>query len=506
MFKKLFAILFVVVLGAAGTPSAYAGKADDTLNFAFIEELKTLDNYYSTDRVTIVMGRLLYDSLLYRDPKTFQYKPLLATSYKFLGPKTIEFELRQGVKYHNGKEFDADDVVYTFNWVANPDHGVKTQRNVNWIERAEKLGKYRVRLFTKKPFPAALEFLAGPLPIYPNQCYAKAGPQGMGAKLVGTGPYKAKEVVFGRKLVLVRNYDYFDGSPKGKPSISKIVQHSIPDLNTQMAGLMAGRLDWIWKVPADQAERMVKMPKITVKNGQTMRVGYLQFDAANRRGKNSPVTKLKVRQAIAHAIDRQAIVDKLVRGASQVLHSTCFPTQFGCTDDVVKYEYDPEKARKLLAEAGYPKGCEIDFYGYRNRSWVEAMMSYLNAVGIKTKLYWMKYTACRDKVRAGKVDLNYMTWGSYSINDTSAWTGNFFKGGSDDTALDSELKKWLETADTSIDPDVRKKYYRKALRRIAEQVYILPMWSYNYNYAFTKDLDFTPHPDEIPRFVNSKWK
>ncbi len=156
--KVLYVLMAAALVIITFIPTAHAGKADDTLNFAFKEELKSMDNYFTTDRVTIVMGRLIFDSLLYRDPETFEYKPLLATSYKFVDDRTMEFELRRGVKYHNGEEFDADDVVYTFNFVSDPVNKVKTQRNVNWIERAEKLGKYKVRLITKKPFPAAIFF------------------------------------------------------------------------------------------------------------------------------------------------------------------------------------------------------------------------------------------------------------------------------------------------------------------------------------------------------------
>jgi peptide/nickel transport system substrate-binding protein len=119
---------------------------------------------------------------------------------------------------------------------------------------------------------------------------------------------------------------------------------------------MSGRADWIWRVPQDQAEKMAKMPKITVDNSDTMRVFFLQFDAVNKKGRNSPVNKLKVRQAISHAIDKATIQKTLVKGASRIIHSACYPSQFGCTDDVLKYEYDPAKAKKLLAEAGYPNG------------------------------------------------------------------------------------------------------------------------------------------------------
>jgi len=338
MKKRFFSlgavILLVLVLLA---PSARAGKANDTLNILHNIELSSVDNYFNTDRLGVVLCHLIWDSLLYRDFKTGEYKPNLATSWKWVDNRTLEFELREGVKFHNGDAFDADDVVYTLNWVSDPKNGVKTQNNVNWIEKCEKLGKYKVRIKTKKNFPAAPEYIAGVMAIYPHQYYAKVGPEGMGLKPVGTGPYKGVEVVPGKSITLAKNEGYFAGSPKGKPSIGKLHIRFIGEVNTQIAELMSGRADWLWRVPQDQAEKLAKMPKISVETADTMRVFFLQFDAANKKGRNSPLNKVKVRQAIAHAIDRPTIQKTLVKGASQLLHSACYPSQFGCTDDVVRY-------------------------------------------------------------------------------------------------------------------------------------------------------------------------
>jgi peptide/nickel transport system substrate-binding protein len=315
---------------------ALAGKADDTLNIAFDRELESLDSYINTAREGILISRMVWDGLLYRDPQTNEYTGNLATSYQWIDDVTMEFELRQGVTFHNGEPFDADDVVYTVNWTADPASGATTQQNVNWMKSAEKLDQYKVRLHLKEPFPAALEFLSGPVVIYPNEYYAEVGPKGMGVKPIGTGPYKLTEVEVGKRYVLVKNDDYYDGSPKGKPSIGNIVVRTIPELNTQIAETMAGQLDWIWKVPADQAERLDQMGRFTVKNSQTMRIGYLAMDAAGRSGEN-PFQNEKVRQAVSYAIDRQGIVDALVKGESQVVHSACFPSQFGCSEAVMKY-------------------------------------------------------------------------------------------------------------------------------------------------------------------------
>ena len=130
----------------------WAGKADDTLNFAWSKELETMDRYYNTAREGMIVSRMICDDLIYRDPVTFEYKPLLAKSFTWIDNVTMEFELRKGITFHNGEKFDADDVVYTLNFMSNPENKVLVQRNVKWIKNVEKLGPYKVRINLKKPF------------------------------------------------------------------------------------------------------------------------------------------------------------------------------------------------------------------------------------------------------------------------------------------------------------------------------------------------------------------
>ena len=485
---------------------AQAGKSNDTLNIALSKAIENYDQYFNTAREGIVFARQVWDTLLDRDPRSGEYKPLLAKSFRWIDPLTLEFQLREDVVFHDGAKFGADDVAFTLNFVSDPANKVLTQENVSWIKTVEKTGPYAVLIHLKAPFPAALEYLAGPLPIYPHEYYAKAGPQGMSRQPVGSGPYKVTAAEPGKSFTLVKNEAYFKESPKGQPRIGKIVERTIPEVPTQVAEILTGQMDWLWTVPADQAEKLRQMPNLTVKSAETMRIGYIGFDAAGRAG-DTPMKNRKVREAIAHAVDRESMVKNLVRGESHVVDAACFRSQFGCTEDGVKrYDYDPALAKKLLAEAGYPDGFDIDIYGYRERPWIEAIIGYLRAVGVRAKLSYLEYAALRDKNWAGATPLFYMTWGSNSVNDVSAIIGNFFKGSPDDFARDETLKKLIETGDTSVDPEVRKTNYKQALQRIADEVYWVPMFSYVSNYAFTSDLEFTPDADEVPRFYGAHWK
>lgn len=504
-FKNIFVMVLVLIVGLAWVLPAFADKSSNTLNFAWTKELETLDRYYNTAREGMIVSRHVYDDLIYRDPQTWEYKPLLATSWKWIDPTTMELELRKGVVFHNGEKFDADDVVYTLNFVSDPENKVLVQRNVNWIKKAEKLSDYKVRILLHKPFPAALEYLAGNVPIYPNEYYAKVGPQGFGLKPVGTGPYKVVKVEQGKRIVFEKNADYFKDSPKGQPAIDRIIQRTIPEMTTMVAELMTGGLDWIYMVPTDQAEKLEKVPSLNVVRAETMRIGFLQMDATGRTG-DTPLKDVRVRKAICYAVDREAIARNLVGGQSRVVHAACYPSQFGCIDNVTKYEYDPARARKLLAEAGYANGFEIDFYGYRDRPYGEAITGYLREVGIKANMKWLKYSALRDATKADKVALVMNTWGSYGVNDISNITGQHFRMEYNDFARDQEVTDWLDEGDNSIDEAKRREVYAKALKRIADQAYWLPLFSWVANYAFDKDLDFTPYPDAVPRFFLTAWK
>lgn len=162
--------------GLAAQP-ALAGKKDDTLRMAYDQAPESVDPYFNNVRIGVIIAANVWDTLLYRDPVTNEYKGQLAKSWKQIDDKTMEFELREGVKFHNGEEFDADSVVYTLNYVADPKNKAVTQQNVSWIDKVEKIDKYKVRLTTKEPFLAPRNTCPPPPPSTPPSTTRKSAPR-----------------------------------------------------------------------------------------------------------------------------------------------------------------------------------------------------------------------------------------------------------------------------------------------------------------------------------------
>ncbi len=504
-------VVITFFLCALSASSAFAGKSDNSLVWAAQKEITALDPYFDTSREVLVISMHIHDGLVYWDPNTNQYHPLLSTKWKWIDNTTLEFDLRQGVVFHDGSSFGPEDVVYTINFISNEESGVLNYGDIKWLKSAERVDKDTVRIYLDEPFPAALAYLALTLPILPDKHFDAAPDKAGGKKAYGavapngTGPYKVTSFKPGDRLEMVLNSNYMTGGPKGKPSIEKLVFRTIADESTQIAELMTGGIDWIWGISEDQAAGLRQAPNLTVMNAPTMRVSYLTFDVKGRCGSDA-FTKRTVRRAFGHAVNRSAIANSFMGPNSSVIDAACHPSQFGCISDVYAFDYDPQKAKALLTKAGYPDGFSFDIYGYRQREVTEAIIGDLAKVGLKAKLRSMKYSALRDLIREGKVGVANMTWGSSSIPDISAITSYFFGGGPDDPASDAEVIKALREGDMSTDSTVRKAAYSRGLKKIAQEAYWIPLFTYTKNYIFSADLVFNPTPDEYPRFFSARWK
>ena len=495
----------VLAAGLAGGP-AHAQKSADTLRVTWRTQVTNVDPYYNPLRNGLVLALHVWDGLVYRDPATFQIKGLLARSYRWVNDTTLEFELRPDVKFHNGDPLTADDVVYTVNTVTT-DPNISVPSNYQYLAGAERIDDTHVRLRLKRVFPAAIEYIAMVLPIWPKAYREKVGPEGYSHAPVGSGPYRITRTEGTDEIDLERYDDYYVDSPKGKPAIKNVVIHQDPVSGRDLADLLNGRVDWIWQFSPDLSDTISRVPTLQALRAESMRIGYISLDAAGRTGKGNPLTNLKVRQAIFHAIDRGSMARQIMQGGSRPLDTPCFPTQFGCDGTAaVRYDYDPGKAKQLLADAGYPDGFDTELVTYELPALANAMQDYLKAVGINARLTIMQTAPEVQRAKAGKNPMDAGDWGSYSINDVSAVLPYFFTGGEADYARDPEVQKLVEAGGATIDPDERRKNYSDAIRLITERALWVPLYTYSITYGFSRELNFKPSQDEIPRFYLSSWK
>lgn len=502
--------LISVVLAGFLPVSASAGKEDNTLVVAFEKPLTTVDRLYSIQREGLILSRLTDDGLFYVNPDTLEFEPLAAESYEWVNETTLDVTVRDDVFFHDGSRMTADDVVYTFEWVLDDDSDTSRGPVIqSWLESVEKVGPDTVRFNLHLPYPMALRDMAISIPVRKQGTYDGTDGVDNAAEdrpLNGIGPYRIKEFSAGREIVIERFENYYQASPKANPAIETMVFRVIPDQGTQQAELLSGGIDMMMGVPPDVADNISHLPGVERKEGNDIRIGYITLDAAGYSDPDSPFTNLKVRQAVNHAINREEITRYLVRGSAEVVPYACHPRQFGCNADGPTYPYNPEKARQLLAEAGYPDGFSFKLWAYREKIIAEAVVNDLKAVGLDVDLRFVKLNVFA-KVRNDKdMEAFFASYGSGGTADASASTGvHFALNSARNYTGDEALAQTVLAAERTIDPDKRKRLYRQALNRIAEQAYWVPMFSYSQNYLLSPGLEFPVPKDGVPRFWQASW-
>lgn len=505
IFLKTIAFSLLVVF--AWYPTAQAGRDTDTLEVAFPRDVTTVDGMYTSRRENDILGLLTDDALFYVDPKKLKAVPLAARSYELIGDRILNITIRDDIYFHDGSLMTVDDVIYTINWAK--DRKSKSRQRIRlskWIKSVKKTGPDRLQIMMHHPYPLALYDLSYYVKLRKSGHYEKSK-YAPGPILNGTGPYKIVEFEPARTLILTRFDKYRTDGPKGSPEIQNISIRAISDWATQAAEILSGGIQWTFQMPTDIAEDLGSDPRAQLITGPSLRVGFLTMDVVGKTESGAPLRHLKVRQAINHAIDRQAIVDHLIRGSSKVVYSACHPFQFGCVTDVVKYEYDPEKAKRLLAEAGYPDGFTIPLWAARERPVMEVIQHQLGKVGIDVDLRFVMGSALGRALKRGQLSMFYNTWGSFSIPDAGAigpehWAKESFRNLSSDPIIE----RAMELATENYDKEVRMLSFHQAFDRIAEQAYWVPMFAYTMNYVVTPDVDYSPSRDGMQRLFEVKWK
>lgn len=496
---KRIAVLLVLCGGVA-----HAQRAQNALTWGFETEIETLDPYATAKGTVQLVIRNVLENLVVRDASGAA-RPALATSWKQLNDTTIEFTLRQGVTFHNGQPFDADDVVYSVTYVKKPESKISSQGDYGFIARAEKTGPFKVNLILSAPTPSAIDRLTQTLYIVPRVAHAAMTPAQFGAKPVGTGPYTVAGFEAGRKVELARNSSYYKAD-WGTPRLDRITILSLPDPQTRIAELTSGRVDFVWVVPPDIMGQLKGTPNVVTASGPSNTVSFLSLDSAGRSGAN-PMQDKNVRLAISHAIDRKAISQVLKGGSSVVVNSPCHPQQFGCAQDVVAYPHDLAKAKAYMKASAYPNGFDLSIAAFTEQGPVaEAIIGDLREIGIKGKLDFRETSAWVKDFFGGKLVAAVVPWPSSGVHDVSALVPVFFSSGQGDYARDPEITAWFKTASSIGDGAERKRLYKLGFDKLAREALEVPLITNVTNYAYRNGLDFPVPADGYPLIYMAGWK
>ena len=421
------------------------------------------------------------------------------------------FHLRQGVKFHNGNDFTAEDVAYTFHRMLTVEGGVNTEfidqikganellaGETDTLEGVEVVDDYTIKVTLKEPFAGFLASISSPgVSIYDSEATEAAGDQfGMDpAVTVGTGPFEFSSWSFNNQLVLTRNEDYW----KGASGLPGVVIKIIPDTETQSMMFESGELDILdLDYAADSVDRFTEIYPDQIVQGP--RVGIVYFTMNFNK---EPFQDVRVRKAVQMSIDRQAILDALYGGRGQVEQGIFPHGLIGFNPDQEEIKYDPEAAKALLAEAGYADGFDMEIAADSSASdtmtmALEIVSDQLAEVGIRAEIKNYDESTWLETRKSGELGSFMSTW-SADYNDPDNFIYTFF-GNEEKTRIrsinypDTEVMERVAKARTIVNEDERLAEYKALEEKIVhEDAAWVPMFSRLHLFAVSKRVEgFAP--------------
>lgn len=465
-------------------------------------DAQALDPHADVNIPTMVVNSNIYDALLSRD-QTLKIVNRLATSYKNLSANKWRFELRKGVTFHNGEPFNAQSVKGSFEKIYAPASKSPQKGWFSTIDRIDIVNDYTVDFITKSPdpvLPARLTMFF----IIPPQYYKQVGDVQFNMNPVGTGPYKFVQWVRDNKIVLTRNDKYWGE----KPAIKDLTFRAMPETQARLAGLQTGEVDIATYIPPDLAEPLRGKGSFGFESTISARVIHLKLSNLV----DSPLKNKKVRQAINYAIDRDAIIKHILRGYGEPLGSFVPKIIWGYNEKFKPYPYDPQKAKQLLTEAGYPNGFSIVMNGpsgryMRDKEVCQAIAGQLQEVGIRVDLQILEWGTFIEKVTSHTTAPMYLFgWSLPSLDpDQWLWPSLHSKEPMSQTSYEP-LDKLLETARTEMDVAKRKDLYNKAQEMVNDEALIITLYEQKDLFGVSGKLAWQPRGDEMIYVKDIKLK
>jgi peptide/nickel transport system substrate-binding protein len=419
--------------------------------------------------------------------------PVLAESWTAEDKNTWVFKLKQGVKFNDGSDFTSADVVHSYTRMVK-DQDSKQGSTLSGVDSMDAPDPYTVKLHTKQP-DGPFVFRLTQRSIFSKAAYDKLGAEEADKKSVGTGPYKLKEWVAGQRFVVEKNPSY--SLDIQKPTVDEVVFRNIPEAEAAITALLNGEVDQISNVPSESASRLTG--KVRAASARDITILFL--------GMNSALVKQfadkRVRQAVNYAIDREAIVQGVLKGDGYPLDAPIGPDQYGYSQDIQpKYTHDPAKAKQLLADAGYPNGFNVDLQVFLDqypkiKDIGQVLAQQLADVGIKANLLTPDQTSGVNAIEAGKA--GFYTNGRGSVVDPSEYLLQYFRTGVTKRLAYSnpEVDKALDAQAAEFDASKRLPLLTKAMSMLMEEAPMAWLFQYKGIAGVSNRFDYTPNPDEF---------
>lgn len=474
--KSRFIALITLLALAAGPalmPSLFAAVPKDVLIVGQIAEPKSLDPSTVTAVNDFRILINMYDGLVRYKDGTLEVEPALAKSWKISNDgKTYTFHLREDVKFHDGSPFNADAVKFNFDRMLNDDHPYHDTGPFplafffSAIQKTTVLDPYTVQFSLDKPYAPLLSNLAYPTGLIVSPASVKKQGDKFGRNPSGTGAFKFKLWESNRRVVVERNENYWDGPPP----LKVVVFRPITDANTRVTEMLSGGIDLMVEVPPDNIATF-NNPTFNVYEQAGPHLWFLILNC-----KEGPFQSRKVRQAANYAINKKALVENILQGTAEVAAGPTPPAfAWAYNNDLSPYPYNPDKARRMIREAGYADS-DLTFYVTEGGSGMldpipmgTAIQADLAKVGLNVSIETYEWNTFLGKVNPGlegKADMAEMAW---MTNDpdtlpfltlrSDAWPdkGGFNSG----YYANSEVDRLLEKARVSTDQDTRARLYKE---------------------------------------------
>ncbi len=490
------------ILGAAAVMLAVAvgtATAKDQVIIDLVNEPATLDPHLQWNPDSYWVYRNIFDNIVTRD-NAGAVVPQLATSWKRISDTEIEFTFRTDAKFHDGAPLTVEDVVFSVKRITDPAFGSPQLGQFNKIVKAEATGPNTVKLTTDGPYPALLAQLVK-LSVVPKHVVEKVGKDEFNLKPVGSGPYKLETWQRGVQVTLTRNDAYWGD----KGGFKTAVFRGVPDAATRVANLLAGTSDLVVTLNSDLAAQVEKSGRAKVLTVQTERVAYFAMNSFK-----APLDDARMRRAIAHAIDKEGIVEGILMKYPKVVGELVSPSHFGWVDGVESIPYDPKKAKELVAQVGAAAKTQMDLATapvYDQRV-VQAIQQMLTDVGLNVQIKMTDMATWLQGQQSAQDVAPMLTFSRWScacqdadgimfplLHSSSAWS----------RVKNDRIDQLLVAARSETDEAKRKALYGEIHALVREQVSVIPLYADAIIYGGAKQLKWTPTPNESMFLNRMGW-